>query len=181
MKSNLLIAILMVTTLGLVGCDATEHADLQAEMRELAKDQKGRVPPLPPVKGYESVPYAAFDLVDPFGPDKIKLLNPPKSSDSSAMRGPDTDRPKEPLEAFPVESLKMVGTLTRERRTWALVRADQGIFRVRVGNYLGQNFGVITKINDGEISLKELIQDGTGDWSERVSTLLLQETEAAKK
>ena len=180
MKSKFLIATLVIATIGLTGCDGSEHADLQAELRELTKDAKGRVPALPAVKAYEPVPYAVFDMVDPFGPDKIKLLNPPRT-EGGQTRGPDTERPKEPLEAFPLESLKMVGTLTRDQKTWALVRADQGLFRVRLGNYLGQNFGVITKISDGEISLKELIQDGTGDWSERVSSLLLQESEAAKK
>jgi type IV pilus assembly protein PilP len=77
----------------------------------------------------------------------------------------------------------MVGTLERSRSMYALVRADSGLYRVRIGNYLGQNFGVITKITDGEIALRELIQDAGGDWAERESTLLLQEADVreAKK
>jgi type IV pilus assembly protein PilP len=169
-----------LAAVSLAGCDGGEHSDLQRELAELTKDAKGKVDPLPAVQTYEPVAYAAFDSPDPFGPAKIKLLNPQTASAGSGNAGPDLTRPKEPLEAFPLESLRMVGTLQRARNTWALVRADQGVFRVRVGNYLGQNFGVITKISDNEISLKELIQDGTGDWSERVSSLLLQEAEARK-
>ena len=172
-------ALVLAALLALGGCDAVEHADLQAELRDLTKDAKGKVDPLPEMQPYEPVEYSAFDLPDPFGPAKIKLLNPAAGT-GSGTPGPDLARPKEPLEAYPLESLKMVGTLSRGKANWGLVRADQGIYRVRVGNYLGQNFGVITKISDNEITLKELIQDGTGDWSERVSNLLLQEQEGKK-
>jgi len=85
------------------------------------------------------------------------------------------DRPREPLEAFPLESIRMVGTLSRSRETFGLVRAGTNLFRVRKGNYMGQNFGVITAIDDNQISLKELIQEGGGDWVERTSALQLQE------
>lgn len=174
------IVIALVAAFGLAACDATEHADLDRELKELTKDAKGKVDPLPQVKQYEPVPYAAFEMPDPFGPAKIKLLNPKSGESNASGLAPDLTRPKEPLEAFPLESIKMVGVLQKDKQNWALVRADQGVYRVRIGNYLGQNFGVITKITDSEISLKELIQDGTGDWSERVSSLLLQEAEAKR-
>lgn len=164
----------------LAACESAPHADLDRELKELTKDAKGKIEPLPQVKTYEAVPYAAFELPDPFGPAKIKLLDPKRGTNEGSGPQPDLTRPKEPLEAYPLESIKMVGTLQRDRQTWALVRADQGVYRVRIGNYLGQNFGVITKISESEISLKELIQDGTGDWSERVSSLLLQEAEAKR-
>jgi type IV pilus assembly protein PilP len=175
-------AILIIATLALVACDGGEQRELQRELAELTKDAKGRVDPLPEVKPYEPVQYAAFELADPFGPAKIKLMNPQRAGDGAAndLARAQEARTKEPLEAFPLESLKMVGTLQQQKQTWGLVRADQGVYRVRVGNYLGQNFGVITKIGDGEIVLKELIQDGTGDWSERQSSLLLQEAEVKK-
>jgi type IV pilus assembly protein PilP len=75
----------------------------------------------------------------------------------------------------------MVGTLERGPNTQALVKADNGLFRVKVGGYLGQNFGLVTKITGGEVVLKELVQDGTGDWAERVSSLQLQEAESKRK
>jgi type IV pilus assembly protein PilP len=175
--------LLIITSVALLAaCDGGEHRDLQQELQEMTKDMRGRVEPLPTVKPYEPYAYASFDIAEPFAPAKIKL-------DGKGERGQGANvdvanfhqnRPKEPLEAYPLESLKMVGTMIRARDTHALVRADAGLFRIRVGNYLGQNFGLVTKISDGEIVLKELIQDGTGDWTERNSSLLLQEAEGKK-
>ena len=93
---------------------------------------------------------------------------------------PDTTRPKEPLEAYPLETLKMVGTLSQKGVNYALVKADSGLYRVKVGNYLGQNFGIITAITENQIDLKELVQDASGDWTERKIALQLVEADAAK-
>ena len=88
---------------------------------------------------------------------------------------PDLNRRKEPLEAFPLEQLKMVGTLSQDKETYALVRADKTLYRVKKGNYMGQNFGLITDVNESEIKLKEIVQDSAGDWAERQSVLPLLE------
>ena len=82
---------------------------------------------------------------------------------------------KEPLEAFPLESIQMLGTITQNRETFALVKAGPNLYRVHKGNYMGQNFGVITGIDEAQIKLKELVQDGTGEWVERASALQLVE------
>jgi type IV pilus assembly protein PilP len=157
-------------SLVLAACGGESHQDLRAWMQEQGKGAKGKLDPLPQVKPYEPFAYNAFDLPDPFKPRKIE---PIKSGGSLA---PDLNRRKEPLEAFPLESLQMVGTLQRGPMTFALVRTtDKDIYQVRIGNYLGQNFGVIIGISDNEIRLKELVQDGTGDWTERSSTLQLAE------
>ncbi len=158
----------------LAGCGGEEQQELKAELAALTKDMSGRVSPLPVVKPYEPVPYTAYDLPDPFGPAKIVLTTRASGGGGGGLK-PDVDRPKEPLEAYALESLKMVGTLQQRKQVYAIVKADAGLYRVRVGNYLGQNFGVITKISDSEIKLRELIQDAGGDWTERESTLLLQE------
>lgn len=171
---------LVIAVAVLAGCEGGEQQELRAELNSLTKDLRGKVDPLPVVKPYEPVPYNAYDLADPFGPAKILLATKQPGGQSTGGLQPDLNRPKEPLEAYPLESLKMVGTLERGKQTFGLVRADAGLYRVRIGNYLGQNFGVITKISDGEIMLRELIQDAGGDWSERTSTLLLQESEAKK-
>ena len=145
-------------------------------MQEQGKGAKGKLDPLPQVRPYEPFTYNAFDLPDPFKPRKIE---PVKSGGALA---PDLNRRKEPLEAFPLESLQMVGTMQRGRATFALVRTtDRDIYQVRVGNYLGQNFGVIIGISDSEIRLKELVQDGGGDWTERSSTLQLAEVAEPKQ
>jgi type IV pilus assembly protein PilP len=152
----------------LAGCGGESHQDLRAWMQEQGKGAKGKLDPLPQVRPYEAFAYNAFDLPDPFKPRKIE---PVKSGNNLA---PDLTRRKEPLEAYPLESLQMVGTLQRGRATYALVRTtEKDVYQVKVGNYLGQNFGVIVGITDSEIRLKELVQDGTGDWTERSSTLQL--------
>jgi len=154
----------------LAACGGESHQDLRAWMQEQGKGAKGKLDPLPQVKPYEPFTYNAFDLPDPFKPRKIEPL---KGGNNLA---PDLTRRKEPLEAYPLESLQMVGTLQQGKSTYALVRTtEKDIYQVKVGNYLGQNFGVIVGISDSEIRLKELVQDGTGDWIERSSTLQLAE------
>jgi type IV pilus assembly protein PilP len=169
--------LLFVAALALAACGSEEHSDLKQELNQLTKDFRGRVDPLPQVKPYEPVPYTAEGQVDPFRPQRIDVaqrkLNP---SASNARIEKERDRPKEPLEAFPLESIQMMGTITQDRETFALVKAGPNLYRVRKGNYMGQNFGVVTGIDEGQIALKELIQDGGGEWVERNSALQLVET-----
>jgi len=158
----------------LVACAGEEFGDLKAELKEKTKDLRGKVDPLPVVNPYEPVPYTAFEQVDPFSLAKIELMTKSASAGGGGPK-PDLTRPKEPLEAYPLETLKMVGVLQQKRANFALVKADAGLYRVKVGNYMGQNFGLITSITESQIELRELIQDAGGDWTERQSTLLLQE------
>jgi type IV pilus assembly protein PilP len=154
------------------GCGGESHQDLRAWMQEQGKGVKGKLDPLPQVKPYEPFAYNAFDLPDPFKPRKIEPVK------GGSKLAPDLSRRKEPLEAFPLESLQMVGTLQRGKNTFALVRTtDKDIYQIKIGNYMGQNFGVVVEITDGEIRLKELVQDGAGDWTERSSTIQLAEAD----
>ena len=91
---------------------------------------------------------------------------------------PDMNRPKEPLESFSLEAIQMVGTLAQGKDMFALVRAGANLFRVKKGNYMGQNFGVITGIDEGQINLKEVVQDAGGDWVERSTTVQMSEGKA---
>lgn len=163
----------------LAACSGEQHSDLKDELRTLTKDLRGKVPPLPAVQVYESVPYTAEAEVDPFLPDRIIVAEQDRSGGGQGIT-PDLDRPKEPLEAFPLESIQMVGTITRAKETFGLVKAGQSLYRVKAGNYMGQNFGVIIAINEGQIELKELVQDGSGEWAERASALLLQQGGSAR-
>ena len=159
----------------LAGCGGDGHQDLRAWMAEQGKGVKGRLEPLPQVKPYEPFTYNAFDSPDPFKPRKIE---PAKGTSKLA---PDLNRRKEPLEAYPLESINMVGTLQKDKAIYALLRTpDKDIYQVRVGNHLGQNYGVITGVADGEVKLKELVQDGAGDWTERSSTLKLIQADTKK-
>jgi len=158
----------------LAACSSEEHGDLKQELNALTKDLRGRVDPLPQVKPYEPVPYTSEALIDPFRPERIEVAKaggPP----SIKGRAPDTNRPKEPLEAFALESIQMLGTITQGSETYGLVKAGSNLYRVKKGNYMGQNFGVITAIDENQISLKEIVQDGTGEWTERASSLQLVE------
>jgi type IV pilus assembly protein PilP len=167
----------ILVALVLVSCGGEEHGDLKQELNQLTKDFRGRVEPLPQVKPYEPVPYTAEGQVDPFRPERIDVAQRQIApSASSARIEKERDRPKEPLEAFPLESIQMLGTITRANEVFALVKAGPNLYRVRKGNYMGQNFGVVTGIDESQVSLKELIQDSGGEWVERNSALQLVET-----
>lgn len=159
----------LIVVLGLAGCGGGDMEDLQSFVAETGKDMQGKIEPLPQVKPYEPFTYNAFDLPDPFKPRKL-------STGGGGGMQPDLNRPKEPLETFSLETLKMVGMLSRKGVIHAVIQTpDKSIYHVKKGNYVGQNFGLITQINDGEVTLREIIQDSAGDWSERISTLILQE------
>jgi type IV pilus assembly protein PilP len=164
----------LVAAAALAGCGGEEHRELQAELNALTKDVRGRVDPLPQVRPYEPVPYTAETQVDPFRPERIDVAKTNVASAGSKL-APDQSRPKEPLEAFPLEAIQMLGTITQIKDTFALVKAGPNLYRVKKGNYMGQNFGVITEIDEAQISLKELVQDASGDWVERSSVLQLVE------
>jgi type IV pilus assembly protein PilP len=161
----------------LAACSGEQHGDLRAELETLTKDLRGRVDPLPTVTPYKPVPYEAESEIDPFRPSRIEVAQAGQAvpSAGSARIKAEQERPKEPLEAFPLESIQMQGTLTQGKETFGLVKAGTNLYRVRKGMYMGQNFGVIMAIDEGQISLKELVQDGGGEWIERQSALQLQE------
>jgi type IV pilus assembly protein PilP len=169
-------AICLCASLALGACGDAGHPDLDAWMKDQGKSVKGKLEPLPQIKPYDPFTYNAFDLPDPFKPRKIE---PTKGGSKLA---PDFTRRKEPLEGFPLESLNMVGTLSKNKTTYALVRTpERDVFQVRAGNYMGQNYGVIIEIGDSDLKLKELLQDGAGDWTERSSSLQLQQPADQKR
>ena len=173
MKKSIVVLLSML----LLACSNTEHEDLRQWMSETSKGIKGKIPELPQVKPYEAVPYDVGNLLDPFKPGKI---GPDQKKGGGGGLQPDLDRPREPLEAYPLESLKYVGVMTRKCTSFAIVLVDGALYQVRAGNYMGQNFGVITQISESELKLKELVQDPAGDWTERESVLMLQGQEGKK-
>ena len=160
----------------LAACGGEEQSELRQELATMTKDLRGRVDPLPQVRSYEPVPYKGESMLDPFVPGRIVVSQAATGGGGSGGGvQPDLNRPKEPLEAFPLEAVQMVGTLAQNKDTYALVRAGNNLFRVKKGNYMGQNFGVITAIDEGQISLKEVVQDSGGDWVERTTTVQMSE------
>jgi type IV pilus assembly protein PilP len=174
MRARLAVTLAAAALLG--ACGGDEHRDLKRELAELTKDYRGRVDPLPQVKPYEPVPYTSEGQVDPFRAERIEIAQARRvSSGTASLIDEQRKRPPEPLEAFPLESIQMLGTISQEKETFALVKAGPNLYRVRKGNYMGQNFGVITGIDEAQISLKELVQDSGGEWVERMSSLQLVE------
>jgi len=159
----------------LAACGGEEQGELRQELAAMTKDLRGRVDPLPQVRSYEPVPYKGESMLDPFVPGRIVVAQAAGAGGSGGGVQPDLNRPKEPLEAFPLEQLQMVGTLAQNKDMYALVRAGSNLFRVKKGNYMGPNFGVITAIDEAQINLKEVVQDSGGDWVERSTTVQMQE------
>ena len=158
----------------LAACGGEEQGELRQELATMTKDLRGKVDPLPAVRTYEPVPYKSDSLVDPFVPGRIVVAQAGGTGGGGGAQ-PDLNRPKEPLEAFPLEAMQMVGTLSQNKDMYALVRAGTNLFRVKKGNYMGPNFGVITAIDESQISLKEVVQDSGGDWVERSTTVQMSE------
>jgi type IV pilus assembly protein PilP len=154
----------------LVACSGNKGDDLDKFMATAANDMGKGVEPLPEVLPYSPLEYNADGtLSDPF---KAR-----KATNKSGSLQPNTNRPKEALEAYPLESLKYVGTLSKNKLSYALIKTpDNTIQQVKTGNYVGPNFGLVTQINESAIEIKEIIQDDlTGDWVERNSSINLQE------
>lgn len=158
---------------GLAGCGA-DQAELQAWMEQTRREAPPMRETVTEPKRFEPYRYASAGAADPFAASRLV-----KAGETAAARGngvqPDTNRRREPLEAYPVDAIRMIGHIRDGRRNYALLQADNLVYQARPGNYLGQNFGMITRVSETEIRLKELVQDAAGDWVERETTMQLQE------
>lgn len=167
--------------LGLAGllsaCDQG-LGDLQSYVQEIKSQPPGRIEPIPEFQPYQKFEYASNDLRDPF--KKLDFRRPEELPEDLQVAGsgikPDADRVREPLEDFPLDTLRMKGTVTQEGVKWALIFApDNTIHRVIEGNYLGQNHGRIIELNDQKIELTEIVPDGLGNYIERSTAIALVE------
>jgi type IV pilus assembly protein PilP len=170
--SNFVPKLLLIAVLGsiLTACNGDKGDDLDKFMATAANDMGKNVEPLPEVQPYSPLQYNADGtLSDPF---KAR-----KAANKSGALQPNTNRPKEALEAYPLESLKYVGSLSKNKLSYALIKTpDNTLQQVKLGNYIGPNFGLVTQINESAVVIKEIIQDDlTGDWVERNSSINLQE------
>lgn len=163
---------LVLASMLLAGCGGEEFQDLQDFVKNAGADMRGKIPPPPEVKPYEPFAYDnEANLPDPFKPRK-----PDRSASGTGLNQPDLNRPKEELEEFPLEGLKMVGYIQQRKVGYAVIRAPDGKLRqVKAGNYVGTNFGLIKEINETETVIQETVQDSAGDWTERMSSLQLIE------
>lgn len=178
---------LLATLMGaliLSGCGGSDEDELRQWMSDLRATTKPRVTPLTEPKQFHPQDYTGDGKTDPFSPMKLTQALRRESSESVAnasLIAPEMSRRKEPLEAYPLDAMKMVGSLNKTGAPTALVSVDKLLYQVRSGNYLGQNYGKIVGISETTIRLREIVQDPTGDWVERMTTLELQEGNEVRK
>ena len=167
----------MLVAAGLSACDSDQE-DLQRWMAEQRAQVKPSVPRITEPKKFTPQTYTEASSFEPFNMLKLTqaLRRESNQPSTSELIAPELARRKEPLEAFPLDSMAMVGSMNRNGQPVALLRVDKLLYKVRVGEYLGLNYGRITRINETEIALREIVQDAAGEWIERVATLQLQES-----
>lgn len=169
------LVVMALLVLGLGGCSMSSTSDLESYVREVKARQHPRVEPLPEFVPYETFVYRAQDFRDPFTPPAPEPMDTVANVIDNGIH-PEVGRRREPLESFPLDGLRMVGTLDRQEENWGLVRdSDGAIHRVQPGNYVGQNHGRITGISEFKINITEIVPDGLGGWIERPASLALSE------
>lgn len=172
------LALLLTACFGLASCGSSEHEELQQWMSEQRSQTRPKIQPLPEPTKFSPQAYTQEGAIEPFSNQKLLQALKRDSNQSTANAGliaPELNRRKEPLEAMPLDAVVMVGSLIRQGQPVALIRVDSLLYQVRVGNYLGQNYGRITKISETELALREIVQDAAGEWTERTANLQLQE------
>lgn len=159
----------------LAGCGA-EQEELTQWMEQQRREAKPNVTPLTPPKKFTPQAYTALNGVEPFSAQKLTVALKQEARQPNSLLAAEINRRKEPLEAYPLDSMRMVGSVARAGHPYALLRVDNLLYQVKAGDYIGQNYGKITKISETELSLREIVQDAAGEWIERASALQLQES-----
>ena len=158
----------------LLGCTA-DHDELRGWMEQQRREAKPSVQPLQAPKKFDPEPYSVAQAVEPFSTQKLSVALKQESRQPNSLMAAEMNRRKEPLESYPLDSMSMVGSVTKQGKPFALLRVDNLLYQVKMGDHLGQNYGLITKIGETEIVLRELVMDAAGEMIERPATLQLQE------
>jgi type IV pilus assembly protein PilP len=167
--------LLGLSVLALLAACSAETEELQQWMDQQRREAKPNVTPLQPPTKFNPEPYSAAQAVDPFSAQKLSVALKQEARQPNSVLAAELNRRKEPLEAYPLDSMSMVGSVAKQGQPFALLRVDNLLYQVKVGDYLGQNYGRITGIAETEIALREVVQDAAGEWTERPATLQLQE------
>ncbi len=163
--------LLSLLTLALTACQGDGYGDLREFMKKTAASLPHQIDPLPAAKAYEPFEYKGFELPDPFRPRTLRA----DGGAQSGQNAPDLNRPREALERFPLDAMKLVGVLQQKGKVFGLVRAEGTLYRVKTGDHLGLDYGVITAITETEVALRETVQDAGGEWTLREARLQLAE------
>jgi type IV pilus assembly protein PilP len=173
-------AAMMATAALLAGCGDSDVREVRDWMAEIQRTTHPSVKPLAEPKDFIPYAYGAKDDTDPFSPNK--LINELAKADATATdpNKPDLQRPRELLETFPLDTMHMVGTMEKGGASYALVQVDRSLYQVKPGQRIGQNFGVVTRVSDDAVNIREVVQDAAGEWVERMAKLELQSKETGK-
>ena len=165
----------------LAGCSDSDVKEVKDWMAEVKKETRVAVVPLSEPKTFIPFAYTAREETDPFSPNKLlaELARAAEKSDNKFK--PDMGRRKELLENYPLDTFAMVGVMQKSGINYALLQIDRAVYQVRVGQRIGQNYGMVTGVSESAIDIKEVVQDAGGEWVERMSKLELQESKETKK
>ena len=162
----------------LAGCSDSPDDELNRWMAQQRAEVKPKVEEIPEPKAHTPQKYSEEAAADPFGKDKLTLAlrrESGQANNNAALLTPELARRKEPLESVPLDNMAMVGSLLKQGKPVALIKVDNLLYQVRPGQYLGQNYGRVMKVDESEVVLREIVQDPSGEWVERAATLQLQE------
>ncbi len=179
MMSRLLsVGLSLLCLVVLTACGAASDDELAQWMAEQKSQARPKITPISEPKQFRPETYNLFTDVEPFSNQKLTLAlkkESPQSAANGALIAPELARRKEPLEEFPLDTMALVGSMSRAGKPVALVTVGKLLYQVRVGDHLGQNYGLVTKITESEVTLREIVQDAVGEWIERTASLQLQE------
>jgi type IV pilus assembly protein PilP len=179
MRQRLLCA--LGAALLLAGCGDGDVKEVRDWMEQVKRETTPAVKPLPEPKEFVPYAYNPDGAIEPFSPEKLSGAMSSISPASANPLQPDDKRPREALESYPLDMMRMVGTLQKGGASYALIQIDASIHQVRAGQRIGQNHGLITRITDSAIDIKETVQDATGDWVARNATIELAERKESGK
>lgn len=163
----------------LAGCGDSDVREVRTWMEETKAQTKPSVKPLPASKEFVPYAYNQAQAPDPFGADK--LAGPGMLAAQPNVGQPDLNRPREALENYPLDTMKMVGMMQKGGVGFALVQIERSVYHVRAGQRLGQNLGQVTRVTPAAVEIREMVQDAGGDWVERISKLELQQSKEIGK
>jgi len=169
---------LLAAVVVLAGCGSSKEDGIRQWIVEERNQARPKVAPIPAPKQFKPEAYVNAAAIEPFSNQKLTQAlkrDSAQVASNGALVAPELARRKEPMEAFPLDVMQLVGSIIRAGQPVALVKVDSLLYQVKLGNYLGQNYGKVTKISETEVTLREIVQDAVGEWIERVATLQLQE------
>lgn len=169
--------LVLAAALAVSGCSLSNEEEIHQWMASVRQGMRPTVTPVPEPKEFTPQSYESASKVDPFDAQKVQMAVARQAvlkASTSAIK-PDLDRRREVLEGFSLDQIRMVGMMRNQAANVALLEASGQLYKVQVGNYIGQNFGLITRVSETEVQLKEIVQDAAGEWVERTAKLMLQE------